>query len=194
MHPTKAILLETAVELIDEFGPQGFTVDVLLERSSISKGSMYHHFEDFHDVIETAQVARFSRFVRQDSEAMVRLFSRVRTREEMIDTFEGVVRATSGPERAAARLDRATIVGLSKHSKKFAEALAKEQQIQTDALTDVARELKERGLINSGVNPHILAVFVQAYSFGRVLDDVSEAPLTEEEWSKFIVNVLRSIL
>lgn len=194
MHPTKVILLETAVELIDEFGPQGFTVDALLEKSNISKGSMYHHFEDFHDVIETAQVSRFSRYVRQDSEDLVRLFSQVRTREELIATFESVVRSTSGPDRAAARLDRATIIGLSKHSKNFAEALAKEQQILTDALADVAREMKERGLIRHEVDARGLAVFVQAYSFGRVLDDISASPLTEDEWAGFVVGVLRSFL
>ena len=194
MHPTKALLLETAIELIDEHGPQGFTVDALLEKSKISKGSMYHHFEDFHDVIESAQVSRFSRHVRQDSETLIRMFSRVETREEMFATFEGVVHATSGPDRADARLDRATIIGLSKHSKNFAQALAEEQQILTDALADVARELKERGLIRHDVDPRALSVFVQAYSFGRVLDDISTAPLSEDEWAGFVVKVLRSFL
>ena len=70
-HPTKRHLIETATALIEEHGAQGFTVEQLLEMSHISKGSLYHHFHDFSDVIEQAQVARFSRYVDQDVVALV---------------------------------------------------------------------------------------------------------------------------
>ena len=66
IHPTKTRLIETTVALISEFGPQGFTVDQLLDTSKISKGSLYHHFEDFHDVIIAAQVERFALYVEED--------------------------------------------------------------------------------------------------------------------------------
>jgi AcrR family transcriptional regulator len=75
LHPTKTKLIETAVSLIDEFGPIGFTVDALLERSSISKGSLYHHFVDFSDVIEQAQVIRFSRYIDEDIKALFEMLS-----------------------------------------------------------------------------------------------------------------------
>ena len=68
-------MLETAVSLIDEFGPIGFTVDALLDRSGISKGSLYHHFVDFSDVIEQAQVIRFSRYIDEDIKALFEMLS-----------------------------------------------------------------------------------------------------------------------
>lgn len=190
VHPTKQLLLETAVSLIDEFGPQGFTVDNLLDASKISKGSLYHHFEDFHDVIEQAQVSRFARFVDEDIQVLTSLLTSAGSREELGQRFAQVVASSAAPGRAEARADRASIVGLSRHSKKFADSLAIEQQRLTDSLADVAREMQERGWINADLDVVALATFVQAYSLGAVLNDVTEKPISVERWAAFIGYVL----
>lgn len=190
VHPTKQLLLETAVSLIDEFGPQGFTVDNLLDASKISKGSLYHHFEDFHDVIEQAQVSRFARFVDEDIQVLTSLLTSAGSREELGQRFAQVVASSAAPGRAEARADRASIVGLSRHSKKFADSLAIEQQRLTDSLADVAREMQERGWINADLDVVALATFVQAYSLGAVLNDVTEKPISAERWATFIGYVL----
>ena len=190
VHPTKQLLLETAVSLIDEFGPQGFTVDNLLDASKISKGSLYHHFEDFHDVIEQAQVSRFARFVDEDIQVLTSLLTSAGSREELGQRFAQVVASSAAPGRAEARADRASIVGLSRHSKKFANSLAIEQQRLTDSLADVAREMQERGWINADLDVVALATFVQAYSLGAVLNDVTEKPISAERWATFIGYVL----
>lgn len=194
IHPTKQLLLTTAISLIDEFGPQGFTVDNLLDASKISKGSLYHHFEDFHDVIEQAQVARFARFVDEDIRVLTSLLSTANSREELGQRFADVVLSSASPGRAEARADRASIVGLSRHSKKFADALAVEQQRLTDSLADVAREMQERGWINADLDVVALATFVQAYSLGAVLNDVTEKPISVERWATFIGRVLSQSL
>ena len=194
VHPTKQLLLDTAVSLIDEFGPQGFTVDNLLDASKISKGSLYHHFEDFHDVIEQAQVARFARFVDEDIRNLTSLLSTANSREELGQRFGDLVLNSAAPGRADARADRASIVGLSRHSKKFADALAVEQQRLTDSLADVAREMQERGWINANLDVVALATFVQAYSLGAVLNDVTEKPISVERWATFIGQILSQSL
>ena len=194
VHPTKQLLLDTAVSLIDQFGPQGFTVDNLLDASKISKGSLYHHFEDFHDVIEQAQVTRFARYVDEDVRVLTSLLTSASSREELGQRFTEVIMASAALERAEARADRATIVGLSRHSKKLADALALEQQRLTDSLADVAREMQERGWINADLDVYALATFVQAYSLGLVLNDVTEKPLSSQQWSTFVATVLGNSL
>lgn len=194
VHPTKQLLLDTAISLIDEFGPQGFTVDNLLDASKISKGSLYHHFEDFHDVIEQAQVARFARYVDEDIRQLTGLLTSASSRDELGQRFAEVIMASASSGRAEARADRATIVGLSRHSKKFADSLALEQQRLTDSLADVAREMQQRGWINESLDVHALATFVQAYSLGLVLNDVTEKPLSAEQWASFVGTVLGNSL
>lgn len=194
VHPTKQLLLTTAISLIDEFGPQGFTVDNLLEASGISKGSLYHHFEDFHDAIEQAQVARFARYVDEDISMLTGLLSSATSRDELGLRFGEVIMASSTSGRAEARADRASIVGLSRHSKKFADALAIEQQRLTDSLADVAREMQERGWIKPEIDVYALATFVQAYSLGLVLNDVTARPISAQQWTAFVATVLGNTL
>ena len=193
MHPTKALLLETAVTLIDRSGPNGFTVEELLETSGISKGSMYHHFEDFNDVIESAQVTRYSRYVDQDSATIAKVLSRVSSRDEMFAAFRGIIEATDGEGRAESREDRAAIIGQVRHSPKFAEQMAAEQERLTGALADIARELQERGFVAKEADPRLLATFVQAYSFGRVLDDIAPTHVDSDKWADMIISALRAI-
>lgn len=194
MHPTKGLLLETAVNLIDEFGPQGFTVETLLETSKISKGSLYHHFHDFSDVIEQAQVARFSRYVDQDIALLVSLLKSATSREDLATKFSIIVQGAGMPGRDVARADRAAILGMARHSKKFADGLAIEQQRVTDVLTDIAREMQERGWINKDLDAAVIATFVQAYSMGFVLNDITSHPISIEQWSAFISLMLAKIL
>ena len=194
MHPTKALLLETAVALIDERGPQGFTVDELLETSKISKGSMYHHFEDFTDVIESAEVFRFARYVDEDIRAIAAIMRTVSSREEMFARFRQITDVASSPERTASRHDRAMIIGLASRSPRLASALAAEQDRLTDALADVAREFQERGFLKSDSDPRMVAVFVQAYSFGKVVDDIAATKVRRDEWVALISDLVETLL
>ncbi len=191
-HPTKALLIETAVNLIDEFGPQGFTVDVLLERSKISKGSLYHHFSDFGDVIEQAQVARFGRSVDEDADLLVRALSSASSQEELFARIEAMILNSTSPERVRVRLNRAAIIGAASHSEKFAKALSVEQQRLTDAFTDLIHELQNRGWVNANVNQQAAATFIQAYSLGYVLNDITSNPIESSEWAALVTSVIRS--
>ena len=188
------LLLETAISLIDEFGPQGFTVETLLEKSSISKGSLYHHFHDFSDVIEQAQVARFSRSIEKDNAAMLDLLRGSTSRDDLRERLLAVVKFSGGEERRQFRADRATIVGLSRHSKKFAEALATEQQRITDSIADIAREMQERGWMKKEIDPRAAATFVQAYTLGLALNDITQDPIPFDSWVTIVAGALDSIL
>ena len=193
MHPTKGLLQETAINLIDEFGPQGFTVETLLETSKISKGSLYHHYHDFSDVIEQAQVARFSRYVDEDIMLLVGLLKSATSREDLESKFAMIVQGAGLPGRDASRADRAAILGMARHSKKLADGLAVEQQRVTDVLADIAREMQERGWINRELDAAVVATFVQAYSMGFVLNDITASPISIERWSSFISFMLGKI-
>ena len=58
-HPTRTKLIQTTVTLLDEFRPAEITVDMILHESEISKGSLYHHFQDVEELFEAAEISRF---------------------------------------------------------------------------------------------------------------------------------------
>ena len=193
-HPTKVHLTEAAATLIDEFGSQGFTVEQLLEKSNISKGSLYHHFEDFHDVIMQAQVLRFARYVEDDITALTNVLLASTSREDMFARLDLISRATHDPARSGRRADRIEILAGARHSEKMKNALAPTQSRLTGAIADLVREMKAKEFISENLDPGAVAVFIQAYSLGLIVNDVSNEPIDLEKWHVMISRMTRGLL
>ena len=193
-HPTKVHLTEAAATLIDEHGSQGFTVEQLLEKSNISKGSLYHHFEDFHDVIMQAQVLRFARYVEDDITALTNVLLAASSREDMFGRLDLISRATHDPARSGRRADRIEILAGARHSEKMKNALGPTQARLTGAIADLVREMKAKEFISENLDPGSVAVFIQAYSLGLIVNDVSDQSIDLEEWHAMISRMTRGLL
>ena len=193
-HPTKVHLTEAAATLIDELGSQGFTVEQLLEKSNISKGSLYHHFEDFHDVIMQAQVLRFARYVEEDIAALTNVLLASTSREDMFGRLDQISRATHDPARSVRRADRIEILAGARHSEKMKNALGPTQARLTGAIADLVREMKAKEFVSENLDPGSVAVFIQAYSLGLIVNDVSNEPIDLEEWHAMISRMTRGLL
>ena len=193
-HPTKVHLTEAAATLIDELGSQGFTVEQLLEKSNISKGSLYHHFEDFHDVIMQAQVLRFARYVEEDIAALTNVLLASTSREDMFGRLDQISRATHDSARSGRRADRIEILAGARHSEKMKNALGPTQARLTGAIADLVREMKAKEFVSENLDPGSVAVFIQAYSLGLIVNDVSNEPIDLEEWHAMISRMTRGLL
>jgi AcrR family transcriptional regulator len=169
-------------------------VEQLLEKSNISKGSLYHHFEDFHDVIMQAQVQRFARYVEEDIEALTRVLLAATSREDMFDRLDLISRATHDAARSVRRADRIEILAGARHSEKMKNALAPTQALLTVAIADLVREMKTKEFVNQDLDPTAVAVFIQAYSLGLIVNDVSNEPIDLEEWHAMISRMTRGLL
>jgi AcrR family transcriptional regulator len=193
VHPTKQALIDTVIGYIHEVGPTSFTVDEVLGTSGISKGSMYHHFEDFAHLIESAQAVIFASFVDEDIAVMGSLLDESTDFDSFI---AGLLRVSAGIQseaRRARRLTRASILGAAGSSERLREALAIQQERLSTALSSLIVDARSRGWIRPDVNPDALALFVQAYSFGRVLNDVTAAPVSESAWNALVDSVVRHL-
>ena len=193
-HPTKVHLTEAAATLIDEHGSQGFTVEQLLEKSNISKGSLYHHFEDFHDVIRQAQVTRFAGYVEEDIEALTRLLLASTSREDMFNKLDLISRTAHDSARATRRSNRIEILAGARNSEKMKNALAPAQSRLTGAIADLVREMQVKEFVTEDLDPAAVAVFIQAYSLGLIVNDVSSESIEMDKWHVMISRMTRGLL
>ena len=173
IHPTKEKLITTMVQLMDEHSISNIQVDDVLRESNISKGSLYHHFENFDDLTEAALVSRFAASVDTSIELVGSAISEAKDAQDLVDRMIRVTTITQGPERAKFRLERARVIGLSVNSPMLAKALQVEQDRLTDAMTDVVREGQEKGWVSKEFDAKTIAIFMQAYTLGHVIDDVA---------------------
>ncbi len=186
MHPTKTLLIETAVKLLDSQLPHEIAVDEILEKSGISKGSLYHHFEDLAELLEAAQVARYADWVDRSMALIVAIMSKAKTKEDLFAGVKKMTLLTQSSEFKGFRYERARTIGNSQGHKRFQDLLAAEQERLTSGLTDIIREVIEKGFFHKDLNPRVAAIFIQSYTLGKIVDDIVTNPVNSKDWDDFI--------
>lgn len=139
-HPTRTILVATATNLIEQHGLTGFTVDMLLQESGVSKGSLFHHFHDFTDVIEESVVRTYMNNVEEDLAALAWMIGEDPTPEHLRETLLALVRLSAANNRAPQRMRRVHLISMSDHGTTgMREKLAHHQTRSINALADILR-------------------------------------------------------
>ena len=186
VHPTKTHLIETAVALLENRVPNEIAVDEILDKSGISKGSLYHHFEDLAELLEAAQVARYADWVDRSIALIVAIISKAKTKEELFEGVKKMTLLTQSAEFKNFRYERARTIGNSQGHLRFQNLLAAEQERLTSGLTDIIREVIEKGYFRKDLDPHVAAIFIQSYTLGKIVDDIVTDPVNSKDWDNFI--------
>lgn len=190
IHPTKSKLIETTVELLASKFPEDIAVDEILEKSGISKGSLYHHFEDLGELLEAAQVARYATWVDRSIGLITPLLSGSKTRDDIIKGLRQATVYTQSAQYRDTRFQRARALANAETSERFKLALGAEQERLTSALEDLVSEAKNKELFRPDVDSRVVAVFIQSYTLGKIVDDIVPNPMQQEKWDDFIVKML----
>ena len=181
------------MELMETKSPREISADEILSKSGISKGSMYHHFTDLDELIETAQVARFSKWVDVSISNLGQILQNAKSKEELINSLEVVTAATQSVSRRSSRIERASALSRRNASKNYYDLMGKESDRLMDSLEDLAREAQEKGLFSRKHNPRVIALMVQAYTLGKIVDDYSHKPVPESDWNAIIMDLIRNV-
>jgi AcrR family transcriptional regulator len=194
MHPTREKLVLTMVEMLDGPDPEHVTVEDVLSRSGVSRGSLYHHFEDFEELYETGLAYRITQWVTDSAEAIENIFLNASSSHDIREGVRAITAATQGANRRLNRLERARAFGLAGFNPRFQAVLGVEQARMTEVFRSLIERAKERGWVKPSVDPMAMAVFIQAYTLGRVVDDISPDKVDPEKWTELIDDVVVQIL
>jgi AcrR family transcriptional regulator len=192
-HPTKAKLIETATALLKSHHVSEISVDMILQESNISKGSMYHHFQDLEELIETALLERYARWVDVSVTTMTQILTSAKSSQEIYAGLVEVTKRTQDRKLSTERFFRAEVLTKANGSPRFAAQLQILQQQLTDSLTDIIREAQERGFYKKDIDPKAIAVFIQAYTLGKIIDDSSTDPVDPDSYSNLINLIIKEV-
>ena len=191
-HPTKRLLVETVVGMLGTKKPNEILADEVLEISGVSKGSMYHHFEDLQELVETAQVFRYSKWIDASIDFLTNYVAKAKTRDELLNALRILTEQTQSDERKDARAERAQALAACRQNPRMAKQMGEETQRLTDAIADVNEEVKNKELFRADVNSKALATFIQAYTLGKLVNDYNPTGVSESEWNDFIMNIVHN--
>lgn len=187
LHPTQLRLIDTVSTMLDSDNPNGVLIERVLEDSGVSRGSLYYHFGDFPALIEKTLLLRFSRGVDETIDMMIDIVQESTSEEDFWNRVHQLTVYAQSPELAPRRAERARIVGMAASNERFGIQLAHEQDRLTVGVTEQFRGAQAKGWIRKDIDPQTAALFVQAYTFGRTLDDVAdETKVSLENWSDII--------
>jgi AcrR family transcriptional regulator len=194
VHPTKDLLLSTTISLLEQKGLDALTSEQVLNISGISKGSLYHHFVDFSDLVEQAQVRIFALRVDLVISVLATILQRNKTKSDFIKDLSKVLQGDSVLEIQSARITRFSAFAAALASDRMKALFAVEQSRYSEAIADVFRQTQERGWGNKNLDPLAVSVFIQSYNIGMVIDQFVAEPINPENWAYFVNLLMNRVL
>jgi AcrR family transcriptional regulator len=182
-HPTREKLIISALELLRDRAPDSVQSEEVLVLSGVSRGSLYHHFEDLSDLIETALVRQFAVQVDDNLTFLTALLD-CATAAEFHAAFRDRMALSQSAGRLPFRSIRTKVIGQSFSNPRLAAKLAEEQTRLTDGMVAVMEEAQRRGWANPHIDPRASVVLMQAYTLGRVIDDIAVTRMDEHAWQE----------
>lgn len=185
-HPTKRLLVETVMEILETKKPSDILADEVLEKSGVSKGSMYHHFEDLQELVESAQLSRYSKWIDASIEFMTTYVLGADSKENFVKSLRKLTELTQSMDRKGARAERARALAACFDNPRMAKAMGEETQRHTDALADIIHEVQNRGYVRSSEDPKAIAVFIMSYTLGKMVNDYNPTGVNDDVWVDLI--------
>lgn len=179
--------------MLDGKNPNSILVDDVLAASEVSRGALYHHFGDYPALIEATLLRRFAQNVSQDTQAIKDVTFQSTTQEEYWEKIRALSATTQIPERSPLRAERARILALAATNERFGAQLAQLQEQLTSDMADAITYAQEKGWVRRDIDPRAVAVLLQSYSLGRIVDDITDKKLDNSEWVRVIDVVLSSL-
>jgi AcrR family transcriptional regulator len=192
-HPTKLKLIETTAELLHEMPRTEISSEMILSKSGISKGSMYHHFEDLDHLIEMALLERYAKWIDVSVSLMTKILTSAKSSADILQGLSEVTKQTQDISFKSERFFRAEILVMAQQSPRFFKELSTLQDRLTDSLTDLVREAQERGFYKKAIDARAIAVFIQAYTLGKIIDDSSENPVDPDAYAHLINTIIKDV-
>jgi len=193
LHPTGIELVKTVDRMLDSKRPDEISTEEVLKESGISKGSLYHHFVDLPDLIETTLIYRYSKWIDLSIKRMSGLLNSAKTPAQLKESLFEITYATQKDSLKDMRIERARIFAEAQNNERLSEKLVAETERMTSSIEDLVREVIDRKLFKPGLNPRAIAVFIQAYTMGVLVNDFTQNKVSFEKWSELINKIIAEV-
>lgn len=185
-------VIDVTIDLLQAHGEIGFRIEDLMERTGISKSSLYNKFGDREGLIGAAHARQYHRLVEESVVAIRYIVDTAKSTEELERMLATITRMTQNPGRDWERMARISAIAGTAANPEFRARLEEAQTSINDALADMIEIVDARGLARPKYPPRTIAAFVQAYTLGRVLAgfDTRRTPDEVDQWNRLIDDVV----
>lgn len=181
MSTRKQSILEVTVRLLEERGPDGFTIDDVLVESDTSASSLYHHFGSREGLLAEAQRYRYQTSWGDGDRRQVEVGQAVTSNQELLDFIAAELRRiATDPEMVAARRARVQTVAKSFDSRAVAESRAHIQQRVISEIDRIFATAQQRGFAPRELDTRAYSAFFFGLAMSRAFTE--DGSLDVEAW------------
>ena len=193
--PDLDAILEVAIELVLRHGDSGFRIEELIERTGISKSSLYLHFGDRDGLVGLALSTAFLRDIRNNVDDAAVLLADVKNRKQMEEAIPQLVElALNTPD--VSRWQRVMVLASARNRPEMMKRVSEGQTMVNTAIEELVRGLQKSGVVRIDLDAREIGVLIQTAIIGRVFRDIDSEITAEDldKWRAILVSVYEGIL
>ncbi|MBU6240281.1 MAG: TetR/AcrR family transcriptional regulator [Acidobacteria bacterium] len=187
-------LLNATVEQLNEGGESEIRLENILAAADCSPSSLYHHFGNLRGLLDEAQIVRFSKVLRQRTEALNAAIQNVRTRDELVSFCSDWIDQLLVGDGPIARSRRVDALGSTYMRLDFAKRMGEAQAESCEQLASAIRVPQLRGLIDESLDLYSVAHWIQGLFFSRVLVELGHDDKLGRAWNELTKRAILATL
>ena len=193
--PDLDAIIEVAIELVLRHGDSGFRIEELIERTGISKSSLYLHFGDRDGLVGLALSTAFLRDIRNNVDDAAVLLADVKNRKQMEEAIPQLVElALNTPD--VSRWQRVMVLASARNRPEMMKRVSEGQTMVNTAIEELVRGLQNSGVVRIDLDAREIGVLIQTAIIGRIFRDIDSEFTAEDldKWRAILVSVYEGIL
>jgi AcrR family transcriptional regulator len=191
---TQRIILDAAVELIEEGGPANLKVVDVARKSGIPEVFIYRYFSDRRGLLTAALVDLWTRYMEEPLTNARKIIT-----DLPVEAFTPALLVELGirPSRETERRRRwarLQVLAASPENPKLAELIKQTQTRINREQEDLIALIQERMPGHHVMPPRLMRMLNQAVSFGFIMEDMIDDPITEKELDAFLLDFFTRVI
>jgi AcrR family transcriptional regulator len=193
--PDLAEVIAVTIELLLKNGESGFRIEDVIEKTGISKSSLYLHFGDRDGLVGAAYVELFTTDTNRNIAQAISVFEDVKTREQLEAVLPPLVQALARIPHTV-RWNRLDVLSATRHRPEFMSRIVEAQTRLNSALAEALSVQQKLGNVRTDLSAREMAVLIQGVSLGRIFRDLDSKLDRDDldEWSELTLAVYKLVL
>jgi len=191
---TMSRVMKFAVAEFNKVGPDDFNLDRVLEKSGVSRSSVYHHFGGRHGVIAAVEAKLVEKDIDVNNIGLREFVNVANNAQEILAVIKLEIAQGSKQEDKVTRQRRVSTFVAAQRSELLYEVLQSKQRQATEYLCETLQIATSRGLIKPRVPEMGIAQIMLSLLFGRILVDLVGDETSDQLWTQATLESLEYLL
>jgi AcrR family transcriptional regulator len=194
--PDFAAIEELTANLLATHGESGLRIEELQRATGVSKSSLYGKYGGRDGLVAAGLMVLYERHYRETIGVIDEVVRTAQSRDELMKRFRQLTHYVANQQRTTERLHRAAVLA---GTIARPELRAKVVALQSAMMEDLARSIdlaRIRGFAKEGHSSRVLANFISALTFGRIIVAFdNNLPADElEQWTDAAMEMFSELL